>query len=112
MSNGDFPTAPRMYAELLEEKDELQKLIEARIALGNSELKVIDLIPGSIIDGHTFVAQTVHPIWPHLQLVIWRLRDGTWSHDALSPGQVIMGTLDRKKSQNKTINLRRALLGE
>ncbi len=74
-------------------------------------MKVIDLVPGSIFDGHTFVAQTVHPLWPNLQLVIWRLRDGTWSHDALSPGQEIIG-LDLKRSQNKTINLRRALLGE
>lgn len=57
-----------------------------------------------------FVAQTEHPIWPHLRLVIWKMSDGSWSHDALSAGQdvgepVPTSTLDRAS------NLRLALLG-
>lgn len=55
-------------------------------------MKVIDLMPGiKILDpvrgSHTYVAQCPHPLYKRLQLVIWRLADGTWSHDALSPVQ-------------------------
>lgn len=57
-------------------------------------MRVVHLLPGMRIKdptqydiAHTFVAQCPHPLYPSLQLVIWRLHDGTWSHDALSPNQ-------------------------
>lgn len=36
-----------------------------------------------------FIAQTQHPIWPSLRLVIWRLRSGELSLDALDPRQYV-----------------------
>lgn len=55
--------------------------------------RVIDLVPGDRVEnemgGAIFVAQTVHPRWPGLQLVIWIMDDGTWHHDALAPAQVV-----------------------
>lgn len=74
---------------------------------------VADLTPGDIVDNFgthaTFVAATQHPIWPHLQLVIWHLADGTWSHDALNlhqdVGQVRPADLFARRAQ-----LERALL--
>lgn len=56
-------------------------------------MRVIDLTPGiRILEphnaiSHTFVAQTSHPLYPGLQLVIWRMENREWSHDALSPLQ-------------------------
>lgn len=56
-------------------------------------IRVRDLQPGDVVvhasSSATFVAQAEHPIWPSLRLVIWRLRDGSWSHDALSPEQEV-----------------------
>ena len=49
---------------------------------------VADLTPGDVVeqpDGATatFIVRTRHPLYPHLELVVWRLADGGWSHDAL-----------------------------
>lgn len=50
-----------------------------------------ELRPGDEVhqDGQSavYVAQVTHPVWPDLKLVIWRMRDGSWSHDALAPHQ-------------------------
>lgn len=52
---------------------------------------VAELIPGDVVDNGldsaTFVARTQHPLWPSLQLVVWRMADGSWSHDALHTSQ-------------------------
>lgn len=79
---------------------------------------VHELIPGCKItlpgpDGDlsaTFVAQTRHPIWPNLCLVIWRLADGSWSHDALDPRQQV-GEMLPSDVFSRMANLRAALLG-
>lgn len=57
-----------------------------------------------------FVAQTQHPIWPALQLVVWRMQDGSWSHDALSPYQDV-GHVALADSASRLVRLRGALLG-
>lgn len=80
---------------------------------------VAELIPGQIVDGPagtelesaTFVAQTEHPIWPSLRLVVWRLhRDDSWSHDALDARQDV-GTARASSAEERHVNLRLALLG-
>lgn len=77
---------------------------------------VIHLVPGNVVRDpqgaeHTYVAQTPHPLYRSLQLVIWPLADGTWSFDALSPmrdvGQVLPFT-----PATLTERLRAALLGD
>lgn len=60
-------------------------------------MKVRDLLPGDVFDtgmpadlGETracFIAQTDHPVFAGLRLVIWRMAGGRWSHDALSIDQ-------------------------
>lgn len=80
---------------------------------------VMELHPGDLVNqGHvqsTFVAQTVHPLWPHLRLVVWRVPEslglpGNWSHDALDPRQVV-GTVVPATPYERTERLRAALLG-
>lgn len=77
--------------------------------------RVIDLVPGcrvtvdQIKATATYIAQTRHPLWPHLQLVIWKLDDGTWSHDALSPMQDV-GRIEPFTAEQLQRNLRAALL--
>jgi hypothetical protein len=73
------------------------------------------LRPGDL-DAHAghhavYIAQTEHPIWPHLRLVIWRLEDGMWSHDALDWRQDI-GTVTPSTAAEREQRLRVALLGE
>ena len=89
---------------------------------GIVRLRVMDLEPGDRFTMRspftrtgeqlsTFVQQCQHPIWSRLQLVIWRMDDGTWSHNALDPRQELPGTIDRPTSQSKReARLRRALL--
>jgi hypothetical protein len=54
-------------------------------------VRVGSLWPGDVIEmlgrRACFIAQTDHPLWPHLRLVVWRMDDGSWSHDALSVWQ-------------------------
>ena len=59
----------------------------------------------------TYITQTQHPIWPRLQLVIWRMNDGTWSHDALSPAQEV-GCLTPSTRAERWTRLQAALLDE
>ena len=60
---------------------------------------VAQLLPGDEIHqlgmSAVYIAQTAHPLYPGLQLVIWRMSDGTWSHDALSAAQVVGMAADR-----------------
>lgn len=84
-------------------------------------MRVIELTPGDKIVGvgpegkrtATFLAQTKHPMYPGLQLVIWWLHEeGTWSFDALSPVQYVgkletlLGTCTHEQRQE---NLRTIL---
>lgn len=76
---------------------------------------VEELMPGDRVvhaeDSAIFVARTTHPIWPHLQLVVWRMEDRSWSHDALSAHQEIFGTVEQASADERMLRLRRALLG-
>lgn len=77
-------------------------------------VRVIDLLPGDVVElagkSAVFVARTTHPIWPTLELVIWRLERNTWSHDALSPLQVV-GDCVAADPETRQARLRAALLG-
>lgn len=76
--------------------------------------RVIDLLPGDIVTtdstSATYIAQTRHPLWNHLQLVIWRMADGSWSHDALSPAQDVGEALPSSPYEREQ-QLRKVLLG-
>jgi hypothetical protein len=54
---------------------------------------VSDLLPGDLVtqgpQSAVYVADVPHPHYPSLQLVIWRLDDGTWSLDALRAAQEV-----------------------
>lgn len=75
-----------------------------------------DLLPGDLVTlsvtdlSAVFIARTEHPLWPHLQLVIWKMSDGSWSHDALFAQQEI-GTIAPSTSDERKARLRRALWG-
>lgn len=80
---------------------------------------VAELAAGDLVtQGGTsavFIHRGVHPIWPALALVIWRLRDEFgylgWSFDALDfrqeVGDVMPSTADGRQAR-----LREILLGE
>lgn len=76
--------------------------------------RIDELTPGDLVRhigmSATFIARTAHPIWPHLQLVIWRLEDGSWSHDALDAGQEV-GIVEPTSDTDRQQRLRGALLG-
>lgn len=64
-----------------------------------------DLEPGDVAHGEfdmhgraglaLFVARTDHPVYNGLDLVVWRMGDGRWSHDALDPRQDIGTVIHR-----------------
>jgi hypothetical protein len=74
------------------------------------------LRPGQVVSipelglSATFVQQAPHPIWPNLRLVIWKMADGSWSHDALDPRQDV-GEIEPATPEALLANLRAALLG-
>jgi hypothetical protein len=57
-----------------------------------------------------FVAETAHPLWPSLRLVIWWLDTGEWSHDALSAMQDV-GPVQPSTDDERVERLKAALLG-
>jgi len=60
-----------------------------------------------------FVAQAPHPLYPGLRLVIWKLDDGSWSFDALRPGQEVgQWEPGAELPGRRRENLARALLSE
>lgn len=73
-----------------------------------------ELLPGDVVDlgpAHaTYVAQAEHPIWPSLRLVVWRLGDGSWSHDALDARQDV-GQARPATAAQRDQRLKLALLG-
>jgi hypothetical protein len=82
-------------------------------------IRVAELIPGQRVTltglfggrAATFVARTEHPIWPSLQLVIWWLHDGAWSHDALHAQQDLGVDPEPSTADERLTNLRIAILG-
>lgn len=87
--------------------------------LEQAGVTVLELQPGDLVNlgphSATFVAQTSHPIWPHLRFVIWRVPEslglpGNWSHDALDPRQVV-GTVTPSTPAERADRVREALLG-
>jgi hypothetical protein len=76
---------------------------------------VAELIPGDLVTqagtSAIFIARSTHPLWPNLQLVVWRLDDGSWSHDALDARQDV-GDVEPAGDESRTARLRAALLGE
>lgn len=79
-------------------------------------MRVCDLLPGDLVFQKgmpgldaIFVARIDHPLYPGLQLVVWWLANGTWSHDALADVQDV-GSVTLATPEERTVNLRRALL--
>jgi hypothetical protein len=76
---------------------------------------VADLIPGDLVTNAgaraVYVTRTEHPLWPHLQLVVWQLHTPhkRWSFDALDPAQEV-GYVTRSTDADRTLRLRAALL--
>lgn len=52
-------------------------------------MRVIDLVPGTIIKGRTYICQSVHPLYRSLQLITWFKQDGTVELDAMQPGEFV-----------------------
>jgi hypothetical protein len=77
--------------------------------------RIDELTPGDLVTNAgvgmfaVFIARTTHPIWPQLQLVIWRLDDGSWSHDALDARQEV-GEISPSNEADRSTRLRKALL--
>lgn len=78
---------------------------------------VRDLIPGDAVidrlgmfDGDpVFVARVEpHPLYPTLVMVIWRMPDRSWSHDALDARQEV-GDTRPASAEQRTSRLRAAL---
>lgn len=76
--------------------------------------RVSDLMPGNKVTllnrSAVFIARTEHPLWPHLQLVVWKMDDGTWSHDALNIDQHVGNIEPWAEPLDRRANLQRALL--
>lgn len=77
--------------------------------------RLIELFPGDEVQiagtSAVFVASSSpHPLFPALTLVVWRLDDGSWSHDALSVLQDV-GTRVPSTPAERITRLRRVLLG-
>src|SRR5690554_7124055 len=76
---------------------------------------VAELLPGDLVtnagQSATFITHTAHPLWPHLRLVIWRMADGTWYHDALDARQQV-GEVEPADLFARRSRLQAALLGD
>jgi hypothetical protein len=76
--------------------------------------RVSDLTPGDLVfimdQSAVFIARTQHPLYRGLQLVIWRMTDGIWSHDALDERQDV-GQIEPSTAADREQRLRKALIG-
>lgn len=76
--------------------------------------RVLQLTPGDEVGAFgrsgTFIARCPHPLFPGLQLVVWKMDDGSWSHDALRVEQDV-GEAAPTTEASRELRLRRALLG-
>jgi hypothetical protein len=77
----------------------------------------MDLLPGDLVvlggQSAVFITRTQHPIFPSLQLVIWKMPDGwdfEWSLDALSADQEV-GVVIGSTGDERMERLRKAMLG-
>lgn len=81
-------------------------------------VRIFELFPGDIVTRHAperevkaaFIGRTRHPLWPHLDLVIWRLDDGSWSLDALLARQEV-GLIKDTPPEKRNEILRACLIG-
>ena len=77
---------------------------------------VMELTPGDEVindvsgQSAVFVGRLQHPIWPLLQMVIWRMSTGEWIHDALDARQDV-GRITTSSSSDRLTRLRSVLLG-
>lgn len=75
--------------------------------------EVQHLLPGDVVAlgdrQAVYVSRCQHPLWPSLQLVIWRMDDGSWSPDALDANQDV-GTVLAVAPEQRRNRLRHALL--
>ncbi len=81
-------------------------------------MKLMALLPGDKVElpgtsrWAIYVGRVIpHPIYPTLALVIWRLDDGTWSHDALDPQQDV-GNVTTRSNDKRQANLRWAFFNQ
>ena len=75
------------------------------------QLRHGDIVADPFGGEHVFVARVEsHPLWPGLCMVIWKLADGSWSHDALDPRQDV-GEPKPSTAEQRVERLRYALLG-
>lgn len=76
--------------------------------------RVSELLPGDLVSQGgmqaVFITHCPHPVWPRLRLVIWRLDDGGWSHDALDADQDV-GEAAPATSEERQHRLRAVLGG-
>ena len=77
-------------------------------------VRVLDLLPGDKVTNAAMTAVHIthvgHPYYPDLQLVIWRLHDGTVSLDALAIVQDV-GDLVPQQWHDRRATLLAALTG-
>lgn len=71
---------------------------------------VQDLLPGNTVrlggKSAVFVGRSDHPKYLNIQLVIWKLGDGTWSLDALLDTQEV-GEMDDETDEERWKALQR-----
>lgn len=76
-------------------------------------MRVTQLQPGDLVrsgpDSAVYIEQAPHPLYRGLRLVIWKMPDGTWSHDALKPGQDVGEAVPSTPAQRR-VRLAYALL--
>jgi hypothetical protein len=78
----------------------------------NEFITVEKLQPGDVVihssltdERGCYIQQAIHPVWPHLRLVIWRMEDGAIYLDALDSRQVVGVVVEK-------VDVRGALLGD
>lgn len=76
--------------------------------------RVCELLPGDLVSqagmSAVFVTHCPHPLYAGLRMVIWRMGDGSWSHDALDAGQDV-GVVTDATPEERRDRLRHAVLG-
>lgn len=67
--------------------------------------RVRNLLPGDRVtlgdQTAVFACRMPHPIWPTMQLVVWRLADGEWSLDALGEDQEVGAVAASSRAQRQ-----------
>lgn len=97
--------------------ERIRKIIDREMT--PRKARVSDLQPGDTLalsQAHPVTAIHVatvdpHPLYPGTCLVVWRMSDGSWSHDSLSPDQVV-GAVDAPRTETERSQRLRAALYE